>query len=96
MRPRMSQPAVQLAAIALVLQLLAIAAVAQHTIATLAGAGGACSPAGVYFVNRDMKTRADPITLQATAAPSPLCPAGGVSGFVASTLRYWKDAVVCR
>lgn len=58
--------------------------------------GSPCSPAGLYFVNRDMVGRTDPITLNSTATISSVCPAGAVAGFVANTLKFWKNATVCQ
>lgn len=56
-----------------------------------------CSPAGLYFVNRDMAARTDPITLNATTVSSLACPPGKViAGFVASTLKFWRNKTVCQ
>ena len=55
-----------------------------------------CNPAGLYFVNRDMVGRTDPITLNATATISSICPPGAVAGFVANTLKFWKNVAVCQ
>jgi hypothetical protein len=57
---------------------------------------GACEPAGVYYVNRDMVTRSDPITMNTTSSTQHHCPKGATQSFVASTLKYWKGYAVCQ